>query len=143
MALHQTIDDARQSLADHGVAKGREIHQKYGPQLAWEDLLRLLKDRAYVRYPCEIVFDAGPLLPGEFAYPLPKGTRPEDGFAMHVHPVFGTQLDRAVWLVLYQLVVVNYGACASADEAESFGAAALGVGKDDYYKALCEMAEQL
>ena len=32
---------------------------------------------------------------------------------------------------------------ASADDAETFGAGALGLSKDEYYEALCEMADQI
>jgi hypothetical protein len=46
-------------------------------------------------------------------------------------------------LVLYQLVAVNYGEFASADEAETFGAAALGLTRDEYYAVLCAMADEI
>jgi hypothetical protein len=62
---------------------------------------------------------------------------------MYVHPFFLTQLPQVPYLVLYQLVVVNYGEFASADDAETFGAAVLGISRDEYYQALCEMADQL
>jgi hypothetical protein len=45
--------------------------------------------------------------------------------------------------VLYQLVLVNYGEFASADDAETFGAHALGLAKDDYYQALCRLADEI
>lgn len=143
MARQLTADDAKQSLAAHVEAKGLEIFQKYGPVITWTGLQQLLADRAYVRYPCEIVFEAGPLQPGEFAVPLQKGDRPEDGFTMYVHPVFMTQLDLVPALVLYQLVALNYGVFASAHDAESFGAAALGLTRDEYYDQLCEVSDQL
>lgn len=100
-------------------------------------------DRAYVRYPCEIVFDASALNPGEFAHAVAKGKTPEEGFTMHVHPVYMLDLARVPGLVLYQLVAVNYGEFASADDAETFGANALGLSRDDYYATLCELADQL
>ena len=127
MATQLTAEDARQSLIAHVEAKGIEVYVKYGPHLGWGELQRLLADRIYVRYPCEIVFDAAQLMPGEFAHPTPKGAVPEDGFTMAVHPMFMRELDRVAYLVLYQLVAVNYGEFASADEAETFGAAALGL----------------
>lgn len=136
-----TIDDARQSLTAHLAAKGAEIHEKYGPRIGWDELLQILDDRACVRYPCEISFDAEPLLAGEFAHPVAKGTRPEEGFTICVHPVFATQLSQVPLLVFYQLVAVNYGEFASADDAEIFGASALGLGKDEYYGAVCALAE--
>jgi len=143
MARQLTAEDAKQSLTAHVESKGIEVFAKYGPQIGWNELQRLLADRIYVRYPCEIVFDATPLLSGEFAHPVQKGERPEDGFTMFVHPQFTTQLDRVPGLVLYQLVAVNYGEFASGVEAETFGAAALGLTRDEYYALLCDYADQL
>jgi len=136
-----TADDARQSLSAHVAARGAEIFEKYGPRPGWNELLRLLEDRGCVRYPCTVAFDAGPLRAGECAWPKPKGHRPEDGFVICIHPVFMTQLDRAAHLALYQLVVVNYGEFATAEDAEIFGAAALGMSREQYYEGLCEMAD--
>lgn len=138
-----TIEDARQSLNAHVAAKGEEIREKYGPQLGWHELLRILADREYVRYPCEIRFDAEPLLEGEFAHPLPKGQRPEEGFTVCVHPFFSTQLSVVPYLVLYQLVLVNYGEFASPQDAETFGSRALGIPQEEYYRKLCELADEL
>lgn len=143
MSYPLTPDDAKESLSAHVTAKGGEIHAKYGPRLGWAQLRQLLEDRACVRYPCEIVFDAAALQPGEFAHPAARGPRPEDGFTMYVHPYFMTQPERVPYLVLYQLVRVNYGEFASADDAETFGASALGLTKDEYYQALCVMADEL
>ena len=143
MARQLTAADAKQSLTAHVTAKGVEIFVKYGPRLGWQELQRLLEDRAYVRYPCEIVFDATTLLEGEFAHPVPKGARPEEGFTMVVHPVYEQQRESVPALVLYQLVAVNYGEFASADDAECFGAAALGWTRDEYYAVLCELAGQV
>lgn len=143
MSQKLTEADARQSLNDHVAVKGAEIRAKYGPRIGWHELVRMLEDRSCVRYPCEIVFDDGPLQPGEFAYPAPKGENPEDGFTMHVHPFFATQPEKVPHLVLYQLVQVNYGAFASPADAETFGATVLGLTQDEYYEALCEMADQV
>ena len=143
MPIHLTAADARESLNAKVAEKGAEICAKYGPRIGWKELLRLLEDRACVRYPCEIVFAAGPLAAGEFAHPQPKGETPGDGFTLFVHPVFMTDLERVPWLVLYQLVLVNYGAFASPADAETFGAAALGISTDDYYRILCDAADQL
>ncbi|WP_157693889.1 hypothetical protein [Opitutus sp. GAS368] len=143
MAQTLTADDARQSLSAHVEAKGIEVFTLYGPQIGWSALQRLLQDRTQVRYPCEIVFDAAGLQPGEFAHPEPKGANPEDGFTMFVHPLFMTQLDQVPALVLYQLVALNYGVFASSDDAETFGAAALGLTRDEYYDQLCDLSDQL
>jgi hypothetical protein len=143
MATKLTAAEAQQSLTEHVREKGMAIHAKYGPQLGWQELNRILNDRSCVRYPCEISFDSSLLQDGEMAHPTPKGERPEEGFIIHVHPLFMTQLDRVAWLVLYQLVLVNYGEFASVEDAETFGASALGVTQDEYYAELCQLADQM
>ena len=143
MSRQLTADDARQSLNAHVAEKGAEIFAKYGPRLGWHELLRMLEDRAAVRYPCEIIFDAEPLGDGEFAHAAPNSDDPKDGFKIFVHPFFSTQLPVVPRLVLYQLVLVNYGPFATADDAETFGAAALGLAKAEYYETLCALADQL
>jgi hypothetical protein len=143
MSKQPNAENAKPSLNAHAAAKGLEIREKYGAAIGWQELLRILEDRACVRYPCELVFDAGPLQPGEFAHPVAKGERPEDGFTMYVHPFFMTQLERVAYLVLYQLVLVNYGEFASSDDAEVFGASVLDLSREDYYQALCQMADEI
>lgn len=143
MPTQLTADDAKQSLNAHVASKGAEIFEKFGPRIGWKELVRILGDRCCVRYPCEVVFDAAPLGPGEFAHPVPKNEHPEAGFTMFVHPCFMTQLDQVPLLVLYQLVLVNYGEFASPDDAETFGACALGLEKEQYYQRVCALADQL
>jgi hypothetical protein len=142
MSIQLTAEDARQSLNAHVAAKGAEIHEKYGPDLGWKELQLILSDPECVRYPCEIVFSASGLEPGEMAHPAAKGTKPEEGFAIYVHPLLMTQLAQVPALVIYQLVLVNYGVFASPDDAETYGAAALGLTKEEYYQKLCEAADQ-
>ena len=143
MATQLTAADAKQSLKAHVAAKGAEIFDKYGPHIGWTELQAILKDRACVRYPCDLVFDSSRLNPGEFAFPEPKGEMPEEGFTLFVHPVYMTQLNMVPFLTLYQLVAVNYGVFASADDAETFASNALGIPLDEYYGTLCELADQL
>ncbi len=143
MAIQLTAEDARQSLGAHAASKGTDLREKYGPTIGWTEIKRILSDRTCVRYPCELAFDAGPLVPGEFACPIPRGEQPEEGFTIAVHPHFAMRLDEVAWLVLYQIVAVNYGDFASADDAEAFGAAALGITRDAYYDFLCERADEL
>lgn len=135
--------DARQSLNACAAATGAGIYERYGPRIGWRQLLQILQDRTCVRYPCEIVFDPAPLQAGEFAHPVAQGDDPQDGFIMYVHPFFMSQLEQVPLLVLYQLVQVNYGAFAVAEDAEAFGAAALGLGRDEYYHSLCRLADEL
>ncbi len=137
-----TVQDARESLSSHIAWKGWELREKYG-RIGWIELLRILEDRAECRYPCEIVFSSEELEPGEFAFPAPRGERPEDGFFMYVHPYFKDKLEMVPLLVLYQLVAVNYGDFASAEDAETFGAESLGISRDEFYLKLSELAAQI
>jgi hypothetical protein len=143
MATQLTEADARESMNVHVESKGAHIRETYGTNLGWDELMQILEDRTLVRYPCEIVFDASHLQPGEFAYPQPRSDALEGGFTIHVHPCFINRLDVLPSLVLYQLVAVNYGEFASPDDAETFGAAALGLTKDEYYKAHCKLSDEV
>ena len=143
METKLTAEDAKQSLNAHVASKGADLREKYGPHIGWKELLQILEDRTLVRYPCEIAFDISPLLEGEFAYPVARGQRPEEGFTICVHPYFESRLERVPSLVLYQLVLVNYGDFASSDDAEAFGAAALGLTAEGYYQALCVLADEI
>ncbi len=143
MAQKLTLQDARESLTAHVAAKGAEIRAKYGPAIGWAQLQRILADRDCVRYPCELVFDAGPLQPDECAYPEPKGPQPDDGYRLCIHPYFSVDPARVPLLALYQVVAINYGAFASHEDAEAFGAAVLGLEPEDYYQALCALADEI
>lgn len=138
-----TAEDAKRSLNDHVADKGFEIRARFGPKIGWKELQEILLDRTLVRYPCEVKFTSEGLQEGEPAYAHALGEKPEEGFEIRVHPVFMTQLQRVPHLVLYQLVAVNYGDFAAAEDAETFGAAALGIEPDDYYESICELADQL
>jgi hypothetical protein len=143
MSRQLTTEDARQSLNDHVAAKALEIREKYGPHIGWAELQRILQDRTCVRYPCEIVFDATPLQSGELAYPMPKGDHPGDGFTLYLHPLLMVRLEQVPHVVLYQLVLVNYGEFATAVDAEIFGATALGLSQEEYYGMLCKLADEI
>ncbi|MBL9201141.1 MAG: hypothetical protein JNL39_11570, partial [Opitutaceae bacterium] len=73
--------------------------------------------------------------------PMANSDDPEDGFTMHVHPFFAAQPAHIPALVLYQLVLVNYGDFASPEDAEIFGSAVLGISQEEYYATLCELAD--
>ena len=143
MARYCKAAEIRESLSAEITAKATAIRQKYGPEIGWSQLQRLLDDRECAPFPCEIRFDADPLLPGEFAHPVPKGTSREQGYIIYVHPFFAAELGRVPYLVLHQLVLINYGDSATADDAEVFGSLALGLSKEDYFQALCELSGQI
>ena len=137
------MDNARESLTTHAAARGAELRLKFGPEIGWDQLLQILSDRTCVRYPCKLDFDAAALEPGECAYPEPLGERPEDGFRLCIHPWFAARRDCVPLLALYQIAAVNYGLFASPGDAEAFGAAVLGLPREQYYSELCALADEL
>jgi len=143
MARELKSKTARHCLSEEVAAKGLEIRDKYGPQIGWDELARLLQDRSCVPYPCEVKFDSAPLLPGEFAHPMARGTTPDEGYIIYIHPIYASQLPSVSYLVLHQLGLINYGDSATLDDAEVFGSSALGLSKEDYYHALCELSAQI
>jgi hypothetical protein len=143
MARHFRTESAHRRFSAELARKAIELRQKYGPVIDWENLQRVLHDPQFAPFPCEIRFDAKPLLPGEFAHTIAPGPQPGQGYVICLHPQYASQLARVSYLVLHQLVLINYGACATADDAETFGALALGLSREDYYQALCELSGQL
>ncbi len=143
MATQLTAESAKQSLAAHVRSKGEEINAKYGPRIGMTELEALLLDRSCVRYPCVIDFDDSRLQPGEFAFAEPNGELPENGFTLHVHPLYCSRPGVVPQLALYHLVAVNYGQFASPDDAETFASAALGIDREAYYESLCQLADEL
>jgi hypothetical protein len=88
-----------------------------------------------------IEFDAEPLQGEELAYPLPAKGGPSNGFTMYVHPHLATRPDDATAAILYALVVVSYGETATGEVGEAFGAAALGIDTEAYYRTVCRIAD--
>jgi hypothetical protein len=143
MARRANPASRRELLRSLVQAEASEVCTRYGPAIGWDDLLRLLQDRVCVHFPCELSFDATPLLPGEFAHALPKGPKPEDGFTIYVHPTFEQQRHHVPYLVLHQLALVNHSDAASADDAELYGSLALGLSEEEYRSTLCRLSGQL
>ncbi|USN99628.1 MAG: hypothetical protein H6810_02900 [Phycisphaeraceae bacterium] len=138
-----TEKDGQLALRDHIVARALGARDRHGPVIDAESIMRLLDDRAAVRYPVGVRFDAGPLEPGEFAWAMPLGERPSDGFCLFIHPHFERRPEAWPLLIAYHLPSVNYGEIVTADEAELFAVTLLGMDIDVYYHALCALADEI
>ncbi len=136
-------EDGRRALRDHVIEKALSAREKYGGEIDYAAILQILDDREIVRYPVSLDFDSTPLEPGEFAYMRALGSRPADGFCLHVHPRFRDRDEALPLLIAYHLVCANYGEVATHEEAELFGASLLGRSVDDYYQAVCGLADEL
>ena len=135
--------DAETAFAAHLKAKAAAARLKHGPTIDAAAMKRLLADRAVVRWPAEVCFDAGPLRAGEFAHAQPRGFHPSDGFWLFVHPHFEQRPDDLPLLVAYHIPSINYGSIVEARHAELYGATLLGLDVETYYQALCALADSM
>lgn len=138
-----TAEDGLRALRDHVIDTAQRARARYGGRIDWPTMQRMLRDELVVRYPVELRFDAGPLEPGEFAYAEPLGTHPAQGYVLWIHPRFRDRTDLLPLLVAYHLVRVNYGQVATHEEAELFGSTLLGLDRDQYYRTLCDAADEI
>lgn len=143
MERQLTGEDGRGALRDHVIGRALEARSRHGTIDSLEDFLRVLEDRQVVRYPTTVEFHAGPLQAGEFAYACQLGDEPSRGFCIYVHPHFRQRREALPLLIAYHLVRVNYGEIATHEEAELFGATLLGLDVDDYYHAVCDLADEI
>jgi len=143
MAERLSEEDGRIALREHVVEKAMDARLRHGLYIDAEQMVRVLDDRAVVRYPVGIRFDAEGLEAGEFAWPMPLGDSPSKGFCLFIHPCFEDQPDAWPLLIAYHIPTINYGEIATHEEAELFGATLLGLEQDEYYKALCELTDSI
>ncbi len=143
MERRLTEADGRIALRDHIVGRAMQARLRYGLYIDTEAIMRILDDRQVTRYPCGLRYDAAGLEPGEFAHAQPLGDRPADGYCLFIHPALEQQADLLPLVIAYHLVTINYGEIATSDEAELFGATLLGLEVEEYYEALCEIADHL
>lgn len=143
LAESLTPEEGQRALLGHVVDKARLARQRHGPDIDEGTMLRILLDPDIVRFPTVVRFDAAPLQPGEFAWPMPRGEEPKDGFVLVVHPRFEGRADALPYLLAYHVVAINYLDVATHVEAEHFGAALFGLEVDQYYAIVCALADEL
>lgn len=135
--------DGRRALADHAAEKATEARLRYGLLIDAAAILRMLDDRSVVRYPTGLRFDAEPLRLGEFAFAAPLGETPAQGFCLFLHPCFRDRPEAWPFLIAYHLPVINYGEIVTPEDCERFAASLLGMDQEQYYAALCELADSI
>lgn len=131
------------AVSTHATEKAREIHSRYGPDIDYAVLLRILDDRKSIRYPVEVRFVSDGIEPGLFGKTEPISGNPDEGYVISLHASFKDRLDVLPALILYQSVLVNYGDLATAIDAEIFGAGVLGLDRDDYYALIVDLTDGL
>lgn len=141
--LTLTEANGYEALQGHVCDKALAARAKYGPNIDWPTMLRILNDAEFVRFPTGVRFDDEALLNGEFAYAAALGKRPSDGFCLFVHPCFEGRDDVLPLLVAYHVPAINYLDIATSRESELFGATLLGLRVEDYYERLCDLADSM
>lgn len=141
--LDLTEKDGYDALKGHVYERALTARQRYGPDFGEQAIRGMLRDAEVVRFPTELVFDDAGLMPGEFAWPRPKGERPTDGYQLVVHPYFAGRWEVLALLVAYQVPAINYLDVATHEEAELFGATLLGMDVEAYYERICRLADSI
>jgi len=131
------------AVSMHVSEKAKEIHSRYGPDIDYPTVLRILDDRRSIRYPVEIKFVSEGIMPGMFAQTEPISENPDDGYIISLHSHFEDRLDVLPALILYQAVLINYGELATANDAELFGSGVLGMDRDAYYEQIVALTDAL
>ena len=131
------------AVSQHATAKAAEIRDRYGPDIDYPTMLRMLDDRRCIRYPVEIRFVADGIDPGMFGKTEPASKDPADGYVISLHRSLEDRLDVLPALILYQSVLINYGDLATAVDAELFGAGVLGLGRDAFYEQIVALTDSL
>lgn len=143
MEQRPTERDGMLALREHIAARASEARVRYGLLIDAEAVLAMLDDRAVVRFPVGVRFDAAALEPGEPAYPMPLGDRGADGYCLFIHPALRAEPELLPLVIAYYIPSINYGEVVTREEAELFGATLLGLDPDTYYEAMCEIADSL
>ncbi|MES9939469.1 MAG: hypothetical protein ABW104_15520 [Candidatus Thiodiazotropha sp. 6PLUC2] len=127
----------------HAREKAEEIRERYDRVIDYQSVLDMLEDRKSVRYPVKLMFVSEGIEPGMFARTEPVSENPEDGYTIMVHNYFENRHDDLPLLILYQLVLVNYGDLATANDAEIFGATILGMNRETYYERIAALVDSI
>ncbi len=129
-------------LYDHVRVAVRRAHDRLGGPLNSSNLAQFLTDSECVRYPVEIVFDAEPLESHQFAEPVVIKEEGETRCRLYVHPRFAARDDVLPYFVAYMAAPINYGAVATPELCETYGAALVGEEPEAFYQKLCALMDE-
>lgn len=152
--LLNTVDELRRmsaaELADLGEdslllrlrEQGQEAREKHG-SLSPSNLETILSDTECVRHPTRLVLEFGEMAMHQFAHP-DIDVRDDSGLSrvIYMRPILGKRPDLIALAVSYMIPVINYGNKMIGDEhCQVYGAALMGMTEDEYYEAICSLAD--
>jgi hypothetical protein len=133
----------RDALMRHAVGAASRSVAKLGGPLSCENIGRFLFDQDCLKYNTEIFYDASELEPHQFAQPVIEGGPARRTCALYVHPWFAARPEYLPLIVAYMAGAINYGSAASPELCEVYGAALLGMTREEFYGCVCRMADLL
>ncbi len=134
-------DEAIAALSDHAAEAAQRARTALGGNLVAANLDAFLRDRACLRVPTELRFDGLGLDPHQFAHPAFLTENGERLCVLHIRPEYENLPDTHAYIVAYMAAAINYGAAASAELCETFGAALMGMATADFYAEVCRIAD--
>ncbi len=131
------------SLREHLLAQAVVAHHRHSPLTA-DRLELLLKDPECVRHPTRLVFEFGEMALHQFAQPDVDWRNAElDGRVLYLRPSLRDRPDLLPLAVAYMIPLINYGDVISDAHCLAYGATLLGMMEDEYYAAVCRLADDV
>jgi hypothetical protein len=124
-------------LLNHADVAAERAHAKLGGPLTVETLEQYLADADCLRYPTTVAWDAAGIEANQFAEPTFQEGPEGRICTLKVHPRFRHIPEALPYFVAYMAAVINYGQVVAPEVCEAYGAALVGITKDEYYNALC------
>lgn len=129
------------SLREHLLAQAIVAHQKHGPLTA-DKLDALLRDPDCLRHPVRLVFEFGEMAMHQFAQPDLDWRNPaQDGRVLYLRPLLRERPDLLPLAIAYMIPAINYGDIISDEHCLLYGAALMGMMEDEFYAAICRLAD--
>lgn len=121
-----TEREGRAALTAHMINRAEEARLRHGPDLGGEAILAMLDDQRVARFPTVVVFDDGPLLAGEFAYPEPVEDESGRWWRLSLRPDLKERPREWARVIAYYLPLMNYGSVVTHEDCLGFAGALLG-----------------
>lgn len=134
-------DEAVAALSHHAAEAAVRARAALGANLDAENLGTFLSERILLRLPTELRFDGLGLDPHQFAHPVFVTENGERRCILHICSQYKDLPDTHAYIVAYMAAAINYGAAASAELCETYGATLMGISVEDFYAAICRIAD--
>ena len=136
-------DDLHASLLRHAREAAARAIAKLGGPLSMENLDVFMTDTDCMKHRVQIAYDTTELESHQFAQPVFEGAAANRFCSLHIHPHFANRPECVPLIVAYMAGAINYGGAVTLDLCEVYGAALLQMPRDEFYAAVCNVADML